>query len=198
MNCFIQAFINEGDELVTFEPLFPLYLDHCELSGGKIKTVPLVCTGSDWIFDPEELRKALSSPKVKLFLLNTPHNPTGKVFNAEELLTITKILEEFPDVVVLSDEVYDFLTFDEREHINFATIRENWGKTISIFSGGKLFNATGWKVGWAIAPAPLIYMGGVIANTVFYCFNTPGQVAFANCLDQASEPHPDFGGSSYI
>jgi len=91
-----------------------LYLDHCELSGGIIRTVPLVCTGQDWIFDPEKLRTALSSPKVKVFLLNTPHNPTGKVFTADELLTITKILEEFPDIIVISDEVYDFLTFDDR------------------------------------------------------------------------------------
>jgi len=144
------------------------------------------------------LRTALSSPKVKVFLLNTPHNPTGKVFTADELMTITKILEDFPDIIVISDEVYDFLTFDDREHIHFATIRENWGKTISVFSGGKLFNATGWKIGWAIAPKPLIYMGGVIANTAVYCLNVPGQVAFANCLDRANEPDPDLNGLSYV
>ena len=152
-----------------------MYLDHVELSGGKIRTVPLVSNNKDdWNFDSALLREALASPKVKLFILNTPHNPTGKVFTEDELITITKILEEFPDIIVLSDEVYEFLTFDYRKHLHFAAIRNNWGKTVSIFSGGKLFNATGWKVGWAIAPTSLHYMGGVIANTVFYCFNTPG------------------------
>jgi aspartate/methionine/tyrosine aminotransferase len=76
--------------------------------------------------------------------------------------------------LVLTDEVYEMLTFDGREHIHFATLAINWDRTVSIFSGGKLLNATGWKVGWAIGPQKLLHMGGVISNTVFYCFNTPG------------------------
>lgn len=71
------------------------------------------------------------------------------------------------------DEVYDFLTFDEREHVRFANIQNNWNKTISVYSGGKLFNATGWKVGWAIAPSNIIRLGGIINNTLSYCVNHP-------------------------
>jgi aspartate/methionine/tyrosine aminotransferase len=106
-------------------------------------------------------------------VLNTPHNPTGKCFTKTELEEISTILKEFPDCKVLSDEVYDFLTFDGVEHIPFASIGDNWLKTITVYSGGKLLNATGWKVGWAIAPPDLLRLGGIMNNTTFYCQNTP-------------------------
>lgn len=83
-------------------------------------------------------------------------------------------MADYPGVVVLADEVYDFLTFDTNKHTPFASIGNNWERTISIYSGGKLYNATGWKLGWAIGPAPIIKMGSIISNTVFYTGNTPG------------------------
>ena len=101
---------------------------------------------------------------------------------------ISDILDEFPDCKVLSDEVYDFLTFDNVEHIPFASIRDNWRKTITVYSGGKLLNATGWKVGWAIAPPYLLRLGGIMNNTTFYCQNTPAQVAMSNSLDLVDQP----------
>ena len=149
---YIQAFVNPGDQLVTFEPMFPMYLDHVALCAGQIKTVPLTYTQSRWRFNGAELRAALASGPTKMLVLNSPHNPTGKVFSREEYEEITSILKDFPEVVVLSDEVYDFLTFDDREHVHFASIGDNWDKTVSVFSGGKLLNATGWKVGWAVGP----------------------------------------------
>lgn len=109
------------------------------------------------------------SYKTRLLILNSPHNPTGKCFTREELETITEILLDYPDCMVLSDEVYDFLTFDNVEHIPFASIGDNWNKTITIYSGGKLMNATGWKIGWAIAHPKLLKMGGIINNNIFYC-----------------------------
>jgi len=106
--------------------------------------------------------------------LNSPHNPTGKCYTLEELLSITEILKEFPNCVVLSDEVYDFLTFDGIKHIPFSTIQDNWNKTVTIYSGGKLLNSTGWKIGWAIGPERIINLGGIINNTTSYCTNHPG------------------------
>jgi kynurenine aminotransferase len=94
-------------------------------------------------------------------------------------------LAEYPDVVVISDEVYDFLTFDE-EHIPFATVGDNWKRTVTVYSGGKLLSATGWKVGWGIGPEKIIRLGGIIHNTTSYITNNPGQIAFANSLDTAS------------
>ncbi len=84
----------------------------------------------------QELRNNLNE-KTRMIILNTPHNPTGKVFTIEELNEITEILEGFPNVYVVSDEVYDFLTFDDHEHHMFANLKDNWHKTITVFSGGK-------------------------------------------------------------
>ena len=185
LSSFIQALINPGDEFVCFEPCFPMYLDHLQISGGVLKTVPLeVDSAKDWAFDPELFRKSLSS-KTRLLLLNNPHNPTGKCFSRHELETITEILQDFPDCMVLCDEVYDFLTFDGKEHVRFATIADNWKKCVTVYSGGKLFNATGWKIGWAIAPPKLLKLGGILNNTTFYCINHPGQIAIANSLPLA-------------
>jgi len=108
------------------------------------------------------------------------------------------VLDEFPWITVISDEVYDYLTFDSHKHVHFATIKNNWQRTVSIFSGGKLFSCTGWKVGWAIAPQELINLGGIINNTVTYSQNTPAQVAFAHGLNDASSPdYNEHTGDSY-
>ena len=116
IHSFIMGMLNPGEELVTFEPMFPMYLDHIEMSGGKLRSIPLTYKDSKWTFNPDELYKALSSPLVKVFIFNTPHNPTGKVFSVEEMQLISDILDEFPDIKVISDEVYDFLTFDDLKH----------------------------------------------------------------------------------
>lgn len=184
---FINALCNKGDEVVTFCPMFPLYLDHIEMSGAKLNSVPLEYSNEKWNFDPEKLKAALSKPETKVFVFNTPHNPTGKVFSVEEIQIISDILDDCPHVCTLSDEVYDFLTFDGLTHTSFATVGNNWDRTVSIFSGGKLLNCTGWKVGWAIGPQNIIKLGSIIGNTTYYCFNIPGQVAVANSLAQATE-----------
>ena len=185
LSSYIQAFINPGDEFITFEPCFPMYLDHVQIAGGVLKTVPLeVNDKKDWTFDPDILRKALTK-KTRLLLLNTPHNPTGKCFSREELELITDILKDYPDCMVLCDEVYDFLTYDGKEHVRFASIGDNWNKCVTVYSGGKLFNATGWKVGWVIGHPKLVRLGGILNNTSFYCVNTPAQVAMANALPMA-------------
>ena len=185
---FISALCNKGDEVVTFCPMFPMYIDHIEMSGAKMNSVPLEYKNGKWVFDPKKLKAALSRKQTKVLLINTPHNPTGKVFSREEMQTISDILDDCPQVVTLSDEVYDFLAFDGLKHISFATVGNNWDRTVSIFSGGKMLNCTGWKVGWAIGPTYLIGLGSIIANSVYYTFNMPSQVAIANSLDKATKP----------
>ena len=91
-------------------------------------------------------------------------------------------------MLVVADEVYDFLCFDDTTHVPFATVGNNWNRTVTTYSGGKLMNATGWKIGWAIGPAKLIRNGAIVANSNYYCFNTPGQVAMANSLDKHLKP----------
>ena len=143
--------------------------------------------GERFVFDPEELRTALQRPQTKIFLFNSPHNPTGKVFTLKEMQTISSILDECPHVLVIFDSVYNFLTFDGNIHHNFATIGNNWDRTITVFSGGKLFNATAWKLGWAIGHEKLIAFGTVMHQSVFYSFNTPAQIAIGTCLGRAFE-----------
>lgn len=102
------------------------------------------------------------TPKTKIFLLNNAHNPTGKLFSRAELEVISQILNENPQILVISDDVYEFLTFDGKTSTLFASIGDNYKKTVSIFSGGKLFCCTGWKLGWAIAPHQFIERAGII------------------------------------
>ena len=188
LHAFLLAFLNKGDEVVVIEPCFPLYLDHIRLSDATIKHVPLeIKDNGKFELNLDILRKAFSD-KTKIFLWNNPNNPTGKNYTREEIEAVSIILEEFPHVVVISDEVYDFLVFDQGKHTLFANVRNNWNKTISIFSGGKLFSATGWKVGWSIGPENLIRMGGIIANTTFYCSGSIQQVAFGKTLHKLTEP----------
>ena len=174
LHSFITGLLNPGHELVTFEPMFPMYLDHIDLAGGKLRSVPLVLKDGNWTFNPDQLYKALSHESVSVFLFNSPHNPTGKVFSKEEMKLISDMLDDFPHIKVVSDEVYNFLTFDGLEHHYFATVGNNWDRTVSVFSGGKLYNCTGWKVGWSVGPEELIHIGAIITSAVYYCFNHPG------------------------
>ena len=96
LSSFINAFCNKGDEVVTFCPTYPSYLDHTEMSGATIKTVPLKLQAGKWSFDPIELRKVLIRPQTKAFIFNSPHNPTGKVFSRDEIKTISDILDDCP------------------------------------------------------------------------------------------------------
>ena len=192
LSSFVSALCNEGDELLLFEPAYPAYYDYVELAGAKMKTVPLTVKEGEWVFDAQQVRAALSD-KTKVFVLNTPHNPTGKCFTREEQETLTEILKDFPHVVVIADEVYDFLTFDNKEHVRFATIGDNWNRTITMYSGGKLLNCTGWKVGWSIGPQKLIRLGGIVNNVTTFSTNTPAQVAISKSLKKAFEPDPQTG-----
>jgi len=152
-----------------------------------MKTVKLSCKNGNWTFDPEDLRKTLASGKTKVLLLNSPHNPTGKVFSHDELLIISQILDDFPEVLVIADAVYEFLTFDSNKHHFFASIGDNWSRTVTVFSGGKLFSCTGWRIGWVIAPEPLLRLGGIIQNAAVFNATTPCQVAMARSFDKLFE-----------
>lgn len=120
--------------------------------------------------------------------MNNAQNPTGKVFTVDEMKQIADILKEHPQVMVISDEVYDFLTFDDTKFVPFASIGDNYNKTVTVWSGGKLFNATGWKCGWGIGPAQIIKQAGLHAYASLYCSNTPVQVAMSRSLDKSVAP----------
>lgn len=145
------ALTGPGDEVVTFEPYYDSYAAGIALSGATRRVVTL--RAPDWSFDPDELRAAFT-PATRVLLLNTPHNPTGKVFSREEMALIAEVCAEH-DVVAVTDEVYEHLVFDG-EHIPLATLPGMAERTLTVSSAGKVFSFTGWKIGWACGPAELV------------------------------------------
>src|SRR6185437_15394320 len=121
------------------------------LGGAHRRTVTLERAGQEWTFDEDRLRAAIT-PATRAVLLNTPHNPTGKVFTHDELTAVATVAIEH-DLVVIADEVYEHLTFDDRAHVPISTLPGMAERTISIGSAGKMFSVTGWKIGWITGPA---------------------------------------------
>ncbi len=151
------ALLEPGDEVVLFEPIYDSYSASVAMAGGVVRPVPLhppADADGAWTFDEAELRAAVT-PRTRLLLVNTPHNPTGKVLTAEEL-TVLADLAEAHDLTVVTDEVYEHLVFDGARHVSLATLPGMRERTLVVSSAGKTFNVTGWKVGWICGPAPLV------------------------------------------
>lgn len=147
------SLLDPGDEVVMFEPYFDSYAASVAMAGGVRRVVPLVLVDGEWEFDPAELRAAIT-PRTKLLLINTPHNPTGKVLTRAESELIAAVAIEH-DLVVVTDEVYEHLAYDA-PHIPLATLPGMAERTLTISSGGKTFQCTGWKVGWITGPEALV------------------------------------------
>lgn len=214
----LQTLIKPGDEVILFEPFFDLYVNQVKLAGGKPVFVPLhfvpydvdsddVVTGGEWILEKEDLMKVVS-PQTKAIILNSPHNPTGKIFTRSEMEIIAESLElAGPECVVLSDEVYKYIVHappkdsckDESPlchgHTHFASLPGMWDRTITISSAGKTFSATGWQVGWCIGPKRLIEPIHTLLPYIQFCASTVIQEALARSLPRADEPYE--GHASY-
>lgn len=173
------ALLDTGDEVVVFEPMFDSYHPCIAMAGATVRAVPLEAPAFG--FDADRLRAAIT-PRTRLILLNTPHNPTGKVFDADELRLIAELAIEH-DLVVVTDEVYEHLVFDGATHLSLAAMDQMRDRTLTISSGGKTFSATGWKVGWICGPAPLIDAVRTAKQFLTYAVGTPFQAAIAVGLD---------------
>ena len=174
----LLGILNDGDEVIVFEPLFDTYAGCIALSGAQMVPITLrPQTSGRYEFDADELRKSIT-PKTRMILVNSPHNPTGSVFTLEELKTIAAVAID-NDLIVISDEVYEHLIFDNKKHIPIATLPGMFERTITISSGGKSFNTTGWKIGWACAPAPLIAATRMAKQLFTFAGGSPFQPAIA-------------------
>lgn len=170
--------LNPDDEVIVFEPLFDTYAGCIALAGARMIPITLRPSPSGrYEFNEEDLRNAFT-PRTRAILLNSPHNPTGTVFNRNELETIAREAISH-DVFVISDEVYEHLVFDDALHIPIATLEGMRERTITISSGGKSFNTTGWKIGWACAPAPLINATLMAKQLFTFAGGSPFQPAIA-------------------
>jgi aminotransferase len=156
MMATMMAIIDPGDEVIVFEPFYENYGPDAILSGATPRYVTLhepASSGDAWTFDPDELAAAFSN-KTKAIILNTPNNPTGKVFTREELETIAALCRKW-DVVAISDEIYEHIIYDGRVHVPIAVVEGMADRTVTINSLSKTYSVTGWRVGWAISPPSL-------------------------------------------
>lgn len=179
----IQAFVGPGDEAITFEPCYDSYEPSVQMAGGTLRAVTL--RPPSWSFDRAELVAAFG-PKSRVLLLNTPHNPTGKVFTAAELQVIADLCHEH-DVIAITDEVYDRIVFDAAVHVPLATLPGMWERTLTINSTGKTFSMTGWKIGYAVGAAPLNAALRAVHQFVTFASATPLQEAMATAMGVAVE-----------
>jgi N-succinyldiaminopimelate aminotransferase len=171
------ALCEPGDEVVTFEPYYDSYAACTAMAGATRRVVTLRPPG--YSFDPDELARAFT-PRTRVMLFNSPHNPTGKVFSRDELEVIARLCIEH-DVIAVTDEVYEHLVFDG-EHVPLATLPGMRDRTLTISSGGKTFSFTGWKIGWVCAPPELVAAVRTAKQFLTYVNGAPFQHAIAHGL----------------
>ncbi|KAA1395371.1 pyridoxal phosphate-dependent aminotransferase [Aeromicrobium ginsengisoli] len=174
----LLGLIDPGDEVIVLEPYYDSYVAVIQMAGGVRR--PVTLRAPDFRLPIDELRAAVS-PQTTAILLNSPHNPTGTVLRREELDAIAAVAVEH-DLVVISDEVYEHLTFDGIPHIPITTLPGMAERTLTISSGGKSFSFTGWKIGWATGPASLVQAMIGAKQFLTYTSGSPLQPAIAHAL----------------
>jgi N-succinyldiaminopimelate aminotransferase len=170
--------LEPGDEVIAFEPFYDSYAA-CIAMAGAVR-VPLTLRAPTFRPDLDALRSAVT-PRTRLLLLNSPHNPTGMVLTRDELAVIAELAVE-RDLIVVTDEVYEHLVYDDAEHIPLSSFPGMRERTVSISSAGKTFSFTGWKVGWVMAPAPLVAAVRTAKQFLTYVSSGPFQYAAAEAL----------------
>ena len=169
----IVALTDAGDEVVILEPWYENYVPDCLMAGAVPRFVPL--REPDYTFDPEELRAAFGE-RTRLILINTPHNPTGKVFTREELRTIADLCIEF-GVIAVTDEIYEHIYYDGREHVSIGSLDGMGDHTVTISGLGKSYSVTGWRVGWAVSAEPISSLIRKVHDYLTVCAPAPFQTA---------------------
>jgi len=172
-----------GDEVVLFEPYYGYHLDTLRAVSVTPRLVPLDL--QDWSFSAESLRRAIG-PKTRAIIVNTPGNPSGKVFTRAELELIADLAREF-DLYVITDEIYEYFLYDGRAHVSFATLPGMRERTLTLGGFSKTFSITGWRIGYLVATAELCHQLGQVHDLVYVCAPAPLQIGVARGLEQLPE-----------
>jgi len=180
---------NPGDEIVIFEPFYENYFPDTQLCGATRKLVTLY--PPHWTFDPEELRRAFSA-KTKAIIINTPNNPTGRVFTREELTVIAELCQEF-DTLAITDEIYEHILYDGAQHIPIATLPGMRERSVVINSMSKTYSVTGWRVGWTLAPPEITSSIRKVHDFLTVGAATPLQHAGVHALSAPAGYYEDLG-----
>lgn len=174
----ITAFVYPGDEVIVFKPAYDCYEPAIELNGGK--PVHVALNAKDYRVDWEEFREKIG-PKTRMVIINTPHNPSGQVFTKDDMLRLQEILRD-TQVLVVSDEVYEHIVFDDREHQSVSRFDDLAQRSFVCASFGKTFHVTGWKIGYCAAPAALMHEFRQTHQFSVFCVDHPVQRALAEYL----------------
>jgi len=186
----IAAFVRDEDEVIIFEPAYDSYAPAVRVNGGTVKYARMELP--DFKINWAQTTRMVTG-KTRMIIINTPHNPTGAVLDEEDMMQLEKLTHN-SDIIVLSDEVYEHLIFDKLQHQSVARFPELAKRSIAVGSFGKTFHATGWKIGYAVAPENLMREFRKVHQWVVFAVNTPIQKAIADYLENENNylNLPDF------
>ena len=179
----ISTLIRPGEEVIYFEPAYDSYRSAIELCGGVAK--PIILEGPDYIIDWSLVRKMFSA-QTKLIIINTPNNPTGRIWSANDMLNLQQVLSN-TEVYLLSDEVYEHLIFDGKKHESILNYPELKARGFAVFSFGKTYHVTGWKIGYVVAPPLLTKEFRKVHQFNVFSVNTPLQYALADYMEDPGQ-----------
>lgn len=175
----IAAFVRPRDEVILLEPAYDLYRPVIEMQGALAKSYQM--KAPDWKVDWEAVEDLISD-KTRMIIINSPHNPTGSLLGAEDLEALAGVLERWPQLLLLSDEVYEHLVLDGKQHHSVLKYPAMRRQSMAAFSFGKTLHATGWKLGYLVADAPLMHEFRKLHQFTVFCVNAPMQYAIADYL----------------
>ena len=187
--CAVTAVVHPGDEVIVFDPAYDCYEPSVRLNGGVTKHIALQYP--DFAIDWQQVRDTITD-RTRLIILNTPHNPTGTVWGEEDIQQLREVIED-RDIYLLSDEVYEHISFDNKPHLSLLRYPDLAARAFAVSSFGKTYHATGWRVGYCVAPRPLMDEFLRIHQFVNFSTNSPMQYAIADFLRDCPQHHLELG-----